>query len=198
MPLVALFDLVVRLVRRWRIGARRTRQFPDALDRMAAALRTGSSIPQALGDAAAGSESPLGRELARLAHETNQGRALHMVLDDWVVRHDDSSTRLSACALAMAAATGAAPARALDGVAATLRDRLDMAQERRTLATQARTSAVVLSAMPVAFTAILGLGQADSARFLLRTPAGWACLVVGLSLDAIGAVCMWRMTRGAR
>ena len=56
-----------------------------------------------------------------------------------------SGTRLAATALALASGVGAASARALDGVAATLRERLELA-ENATLATQARASAVVLSA----------------------------------------------------
>ncbi len=197
-PLLTAVGVVVQLLRRLSAGGRRARQLPDALDRMAAAVRTGSSVPQALGEAAAGSSPPLGPELARLAHETSQGRRLQAVLDDWVGRHDDRATRLSACALAVAAATGATPARALDGVAATLRDRLDLARERRALATQARTSAVVLSVAPVGFTFVLGLSEPAATRFLLGTPAGWACLIVGLTLDAVGLAVMWRMTRGAR
>lgn len=182
----------------WRWRQTRIAQLPEALERMAASLRSGASMLQALSETAAGADPPLGEELKRLAHEAGTGRGLLDTLDDWVSRRDDTATRLAACAMAVATTTGAAPARALDGVAATLRERLELARERRALATQARASAVVLSVAPVVFTVLLVISEPTAARFLLGTTAGWACLLVGLSLDAVGAVAMWRMTRGPR
>jgi tight adherence protein B len=174
---------------------RRRALLPEALERMAAALRAGSSLPQALRSAGTTTATPLGPELAALAREADRGRPVIEILDRWVAAHDDRNTRLAATALALAAGVGAAPARAIDGVAATLRERQELAAERRALATQARTSAVVLSAAPVGFGLLLGLTDGAAARFLLGTPAGWTCLVVGLSLDAIGAVWMTRLVR---
>ncbi|MGH9209433.1 MAG: type II secretion system F family protein [Acidimicrobiales bacterium] len=178
-----------------RIRRLRNGQLPEALERIATAVRAGASLPQALGAAGAATSAPLGSELAGLAAEADHGEAVADVLDRWVTDHDDPSTRLAATALALAAAVGAAPARAIDGVAATLRERDELAGERRALATQARTSAVVLSIAPAGFALLLGATDPAAGRFLLRTPGGWACLVVGLGLDAIGAVWMTRLVR---
>ena len=117
------------------------------------------------------------------------------VLDEWSASHDDPGTRLAATALVLATVVGSTPARAVDGVAATLRERLDLAAERRALAVQARTSALVLSVAPVGFAALLVVGDTAAAGFLLGTPAGWSCLGLGLALDAAGA---WWMTRLSR
>lgn len=172
---------------------RRSEQLPEALERMAGALRTGSSLPHALAEARRTTEAPLGAELATLAHAAEQGYPLLDVLDRWTQVHDDPGTRLAATALALATGVGAAPARAIDGVAATLRERLAQAAERRTQAVQAHYSAVVLSAAPLVFTGLLALTNAAAADFLLRTPAGWACLLVGVGLDVLGAVWMMRL-----
>jgi tight adherence protein B len=170
-------------------------QLPEALERLASALRIGASLPQALAEAGRHSPPPLGPELTELAEATSRGRRLLDVLDTWTAAHDDRGTRLAATALALAARVGAAPARAVDGVAATLRERMEVAADRRALATQARASAVVLSAAPVGVALLLGLTDSAAARFLLRTPQGWACLTVGLGLDLVGAVWMARLTR---
>lgn len=172
---------------------RRREQLPEALERMAGALRTGSSLPHALAEARRTTDAPLGPELAELAHEAERGYPLLDVLDRWTEMHDDTGTRLAATALALASGVGAAPARAIDGVAATLRERLGQAAERRTQAVQAHYSAVVLSAAPLVFTGLLALTNAAAAHFLLRTPAGWACLLVGVGLDVLGAVWMMRL-----
>jgi tight adherence protein B len=192
----AAAPLVVRRHRRARLRARRRSQLPHALERLAGALRSGSSLPVALGEAGRATPAPLGPELSALARGTAQGRPLVQVLDEWAHVHDDPGTRLAATALALATVVGAAPARAVDGVASTLRERLDLDAERRALGSQARTSALVLSAAPLAFALVLGMTDAAAAHFLLRTPAGWACLAAGLGLDALGAVWMARLSRG--
>lgn len=174
---------------------RRAAQLPEALERMAAGLRTGSTLTQALSDTGSTTEPPLGLELVGLAQEASHGRRLLTVLDDWAASRDDAGTRLAGTALSLATIVGTTPARAIDGVAATLRERLELAGERRALATQARTSALVLSTMPLGFGLLLALTDATAWRFLVSTPLGWACLAAGIGLDAVGAVWMARLTR---
>ena len=193
--LAAAGPVRARLRRRADRRHRRAGQLPMALDRLAAALRSGASLPMAFDEVGAALESPIGPELSTLGREAARGRPVVDVLDDWSATHDDPGTRLAAAALVLAALVGSAPARAIDGVAATVRERLDLAAERHALAAQARTSALVLSVAPVGFAALLIVGDTAAADFLLGTPAGWACLVVGGGLDAGGA---WWMTRLSR
>lgn len=184
-----------RLRRRVERRRQRTDQLPVALDRLAAALRSGSSLPMAFDEVGTAMEPPLGPELLALGREAAGGRPIVQVLDDWSAAHDDPGTRLATSALVLAALVGSAPARAIDGVAATVRERLDLAAERHALAAQARTSALVLSVAPVGFAGLLVVGDTAAADFLLGSPAGWACLALGLGLDAGG---VWWMTRLSR
>jgi len=177
---------------------RREAQLAPALDRLAAALRSGASLPAALDEVGHAVEPPIGPELADLARQAAHGRPLRRVLDGWAAAHGDPGTRLAATALVLATVVGAAPARAVDGVAATVRERLDLAAERRALAAQARSSALVLSVAPAGFAALLVAGDTAAAGFLLGTPAGWACLAAGLALDAAGIWWMAHLTRGDR
>lgn len=189
--------LVAQAALRRRLARRRSRltQLPTALDRLAAALRTGTSLPAALGEVGAGLDPPIGPELVALGRQAAHGQPVCDVLDGWASVHDDAGTRLAASALVLATVIGSAPARAVDGVAATVRERLDLAAERRALAAQARASGLVLSLAPLAFAGVLVLADTAAARFLLGTPGGWACLTVGIGLDAAGAWWMSRLTR---
>lgn len=198
---VAAFGMVVAPVvarrrRRRRALAQRRSQLPPALEELAVALRSGSSLPVALGEAGRATPDPLGPELEALALGAGRGQPMAAVLDDWTRRHDDPGTRLAATALILANAVGVASARAVHGVAATLRERLELNAERRALASQARTSAVVLSAAPLLFALLLGVSDGAAGRFLLQSRAGWACLALGVGLDALGAWWMARLTRG--
>ncbi|HEY8524420.1 MAG TPA: type II secretion system F family protein [Acidimicrobiales bacterium] len=182
-----------------RLEGRRLRrvQLPAALERLATALRAGSPVPAALVEVGTSMPPPIGPELAALGREAAAGRATVEVLDAWSARHDDAGTRLAATALTLATAVGGAPGRTVDGVAATLRERVDLADERRALASQARVSALVLAVAPAGFAVLLGAADGAAASFLLGTPAGWVCLATGLALDALGAWWMARLTSGA-
>jgi tight adherence protein B len=195
---MAVMPTIVRRRRRGRVLAQRRSQLPPALEELAVALRSGSSLTVALGDAGRATPDPLGPELERLALGAGRGRPMAAVLEDWTRRHGDPGTRLAATALILANAVGVASARAVHGVAATLRERLELSAERRALASQARTSAMVLSAAPLLFALLLGVSDGAAGRFLLRSRAGWACLAVGIGLDALGAWWMARLTRGER
>jgi tight adherence protein B len=181
-----------------RASARRHRaaQLPPALETLATSLRTGASLPVALQEAGDTVDPPLGTELATVARAAAHGRPITEVLDEWSARHDDPGTRLAATALVLATVVGSTPAHAVDSVAATLRERLDLAAERRALGAQARASALVLALAPAAFATLLIMGDTPAAHFLLGSPAGWICLVIGLTFDAAGAWWMSRLTRG--
>jgi tight adherence protein B len=193
---LATTSALARGRRRRRALARRRSQLPLALEELAVALRSGSSLPVALGEAGQATPDPLGPELEALALGAGRGQPMSVVLDDWTRRHDDPGTRLAATALILANAVGVASARAVHGVAATLRERLELSAERRALASQARTSALVLSAAPLLFALLLGVSDGAAGHFLLQSQAGWACLALGIGLDGLGAWWMARLTRG--
>lgn len=176
----------------------RDRQIPDAMERVAAALRAGSAPGPALVEVAGELEAPLGEELRGVARGLHRGEPLSAVLDRWARRHDASpAVVLAASALELGAAAGGHVARAVDGVAATLRERRQIEGEVAALATQARTSAWLLAAAPVAFAALVGTVEPGVVRFLVATPLGLVCLALGAALDGLGLVWMGRIVRGA-
>ena len=120
---------------------------------------------------------------------------LAAALGRWEAADGSSDVRLAVAALALGLSTGGARAQAIDGVAATIRARLDARAEAWALATQGRLSATVLAAAPVAFCVLAAAGGGGTASFLLRTRPGLACLAGGLSLDGLGAAWMARLTR---
>jgi tight adherence protein B len=176
---------------------RRDRQLPDALDRLASALRAGVTVGPALIELAPDIADPLGGELQRIARSIEHGAPIADALHEWALRGDSSrDVRLVAAALTIGARAGGEVARAVDGVAATLRERHELRAETRALATQARASASLLSVAPLVFAALVATVEPGAVAFLLTTPIGLACLVAGISLDAIGIVWMARITRG--
>ena len=180
---------------RRRADARFDADLPPALDLVARSLRAGASLRQALADAAADTPGRLGDDLRELVRRTSAGIPLREALDEWGRARPRPGVLLAAAALGLSLETGGASARAVDGVAATLRRRLSLQEEAAALSAQAHTSAVVLAAAPLAVGALTLAGGGGAADFLLRSPLGMACLVTGLALDAVGWWWMARLTR---
>lgn len=167
-------------------------QLPGFLEAIARGLRTGLQLGPAAVEAASSTPPPLHHEVLPLAEELRRGLRSADVFDRWARRRPGSGASLAAAAMSFAATAGGAQARAIDGVAATLRDRVVLEMEVRSLTSQARASAMMIAALPVGFM-LLSAGVGDhAARFMFTTRLGLAFLVCGLGLDAIGA---WWMRR---
>lgn len=180
-----------------RAGARLERGLPDVLEATARSLRSGASLRGALAEASEAAPPDLARDLTAVVHAATHGLGLTAALEEWARARPGPGVRLATAAIALGHETGS-PARALDGVAATLRDRQALEREVRALSSQARISGVVIATAPLGFAVIaIGLDGA-TATFLLRTPAGLTCLVVGLLLDGVAAWWMTRITSSAQ
>jgi tight adherence protein B len=122
-----------------------------------------------------------------------RGVPLVDAIDTWSSTISGDGVRLAGAALALSAELGGAAARSLDGVAATLRDRNAVRREVRALSSQARASAVVIGVAPLGFAVLAAAVDPQTIEFLLRTPAGVSCLVLGVVLDGLGAAWMHRL-----
>jgi tight adherence protein B len=171
---------------------------PGALDELARSLRSGASLAQAIKDAGAATPGPIGDDLTRIAAAHQAGMSLGEALRLWPSLRPVPGVGLAASALVLGLGAGGTHARAVDGVASTLREHLAVASEVRAQASQAQASAWVIGLAPLGFTALACLADPRAARFLLQTTAGLACVAIGLTLDAIGAVWMARITRVER
>jgi tight adherence protein B len=169
------------------------RTLPDVLDAVARSLRSGSSMRQAIEEAGRDHRGPLADELARVTSALQGGAPLAAALERWDRDRSVPGVRLAVAALCLGAETGGASARAIDGVAATLRTNLAIAGEVRALSSQARLSALVIVLAPLAVSVIATSSDGGTARFLLATPIGLACLTIGLGLDGIGWLWMRRV-----
>lgn len=178
--------------RRWR--RRRedeqvARELPVLLDEVARSMRSGLSVSSALAAAQASLRGPLAVDVGVLAAARGGSS---QVLDAWAVhRRGVPGVRLVAAALSLAAQTGAA-ARAVDGVADTLRADRELTAEVRALASQAQVSALLIASLPVGFAVLASLSDPAALRFLVESPLGRVCLIGGLVLDTVA---LWWMRR---
>jgi tight adherence protein B len=196
--IVAMLTVAPVAVLRARRGqglVRAEHDLPAALEAVARSLRSGASLRQAVAEAGAATPGRLGRELVTVARQVDHGATLVAALEALAERQPGPGVRLTVAALCLGVETGGAQARAVDGVAATLRDRLAVAAEVKALASQARISALVIGLAPLAFGAFAMTTDPRTAQFLFHTPLGLALLAVGCTLDGLGWLWMQRLTR---
>jgi tight adherence protein B len=188
--------LVAYAVRR--VQARRARSLPpvvvqerfaDAVGAMAAAVRAGSSLDQAIRYAAGEAEPPVEERLAALVAELDLGVPLDVAIDGWARELGTDDGDLVAGALDLHRRSGGDLPAVLDQVTATIRDRVGIAREVRSLTAQARMSAWILGMLPVGFFAFLCLTARDQIEGALGTPVGIICVVLGLGLE--GGAFLW-------
>lgn len=182
---------------RWmreREARRSDRALPDALDRVARALRSGASLPVALAAGQPDRPPLLAADWRRLTAESVDVGVLTAAAR-WRERRPSRAVGLTVAALAVAADVGGPQARALDTVAATLRQRIALEAEVRALGAQSRASAGVIAVAPLGFAVLASGLEPAYLSFLLGTPAGLLMLVAGLALQLVG---LWWMTRLSR
>src|SRR5207302_4033227 len=142
-----------------------------------------ASLRQAVADAGRAAPGVLGEELTLVGASAERGMPLVEALEGWAGARPRAGVGLAVAALCLGAETGGAQARAVDGVAATLRERLAVAGEIRALTSQTRASMFVIAAAPLAFCAFASATDARTSTFLFRSPIGLACLDALLSLE---------------
>lgn len=180
--------------------SRRDRRFaaalPGALEQVAAELRGGGTVAAAV-ERLATANGVVALDFRRIHVRTQLGRSLADALADWPPEHDVPGVRAAAGALSVAAALGGRAADAIDGLAASLRHRIEAAAEAHALSAQARLSAVVVGVAPLGYLAFSALVDPRSVTVLVATGVGQVCLVVGLGLEALAALWIRRIVRSA-
>jgi tight adherence protein B len=191
----------IDLVRRARVTWHRRRRQHDAsvlevCDILAAELRAGRDPAKAL--AAAAVVLP---ELGTVARVSRLGGDVPAALREAAV-HDPAGSRSAAmnrlaAAWTVATTSGAGLAAVLDQVAADIRVVRALRHEVAAQLAGPRASARLLAALP-----LLGMGVgwgagADPLAFLLGTPLGLGCLVVGASLATLGLIWVERLAKAA-
>ena len=171
------------------------RQLPTVATALARSVRSGATLSHALGEVAAGTVPPVRHDLDGLLVAVGRGVALDHALVQWERRRRTHSVTLLVAACRLGLADGGELAAALDGVAVSLLDALEVADEARALSSQARSSAAVLVALPVLGAVGFSMVEPAVAAMLFTTRAGWLCVVVGVGLDVAGARVISRLVR---
>jgi tight adherence protein B len=173
-------------------------QLSDTLNLWVNALRSGYSVLQGMEAIATELPPPISREFERVVQEVRLGLSLQQALANMLRRVPSEDLDLIITAVNIQREVGGNLAEILDVISHTIRERVRIKGEIRTLTAQGRLTGWIISLLPVGLAFILytinpdygGQMIAREAPFIIpgTLPCGWLVLGVGAFMIILGAM----------
>jgi tight adherence protein B len=167
------------------------KQLPDTITLIANALRAGSSFLQAIELVVRESRPPISTEFSRVIREVNLGLPFEQALENMVRRVRSDDLELMATAISIQHQVGGNLAEILDSIAYTIRERIRIKGEIRTLTAQQRLSGYVVGFLPIALAAFLFVAAPGFMDPMFANPPAIAGLPAGVIILFFGGFMMF-------
>jgi tight adherence protein B len=167
------------------------RQLPDTITLIANALRAGSSFLQAIELVVRESRPPISTEFGRVIREVNLGLPFDQALENMVRRVRSDDLELMATAISIQHQVGGNLAEILDSIAFTIRERVRIKGEIRSLTAQQRLSGYVVGFLPIALAGFLFVAAPGFMAPMFAKPPEVLGLPAGVVILITGGVMMF-------
>jgi tight adherence protein B len=198
-PIVLLVGAVIGFfLPRWYVRRRQgkrlnqfNKQLPDTITLIANALRAGSSFLQAIELVVREARPPISTEFQRVIREVNLGLPFEQALENLVRRVKSEDLELMVTAISIQYQVGGNLAEILDSIAFTIRERVRIKGEIRTLTAQQRMSGYVVGFLPIGLVAFLFIIAPSFLEPMVDPEVNIAGIPTGMILIAIGGIMMF-------
>jgi tight adherence protein B len=165
------------------LQARRTRAFDkqlsDTIVLLSNALKAGYSFAQAINTVAKSASPPIADEFSRATREMALGISVDDALNHMVKRNNSEDFDLMVTAVQIHRVVGGNLAEILDTIAHTIRERVRIKGEIRTLTAQARASGWIITLLPIGLAAVLTVISPDYFTPMFHETLGIVMLAMG-------------------
>ena len=161
-------------------------QLGDTLVLLANALKAGYSFAQAIDVVAKKAVPPISVEFGRVVREMNLGASPDDSLRKMVNRVESPDLDLVVTAVSINQAVGGNLAEILETISHTIRERIRIKGEIRTLTAQARASGWVITGRPIGLGALMYVLTPGYFRPMTQSVVGWVMIGVGMGLILFG------------
>lgn len=158
------------------------------------ALRAGFSFPQALKSVAEESSSPMKEEMELVLKEMQYGVTIEESLNKLKERMPSEDLNLMVQAILIQRQVGGNLATVLDQIANTIRERIKIHGQIKTLTAQGRMSGMVVALLPVILGGFLLVIEPNYMSVMFSNPIGLLLLGVGAVSCLIGFVFITKIT----
>lgn len=164
------------------------RQLPDVLDALVGGLRSGLSLPQALGLLAEQLPKPSNQEFSLVVRKLRMGVNMDDVLDELEARIHSAEYTMFTTSMRIAREVGGNLTESLERLADTMRKKLSMEDKIGALTSQGKLQGLIVGALPLFLMWILTEMEPEAMAPLYSTWLGYGVLAVIFVLELIGYV----------
>lgn len=163
-------------------------QLGDALDMMAGSLRTGYSFAQALETTSREMPLPISKELSRAVKEMELGLSVEKALGNLLERVPSDDLELLITAVLIQRQIGGNLAEILDNISGTIRQRIKLKRDVKTLTAQGKISGLIVGLLPIVFVILIFLINPDYIKVLFTSRFGLTMVGIGAVGQLIGII----------
>ena len=180
-------------------------ELPDILNLWVNSLRAGYSVPQAMEAVAKEAPPPASDEFRRVVSEFQIGIPVDIALNNMLARIESEDLDLVFTAVNIQREVGGNLAEILEVISHTIRERIRIKGEIRTLTASGRASGTLVGGLPIGLALLLYIMNPDYMGQLffgppvgasipgLGIPCGWPIIALGLIMMGTGAAVIARI-----
>ena len=163
-------------------------QIGDALVVMSNSLRAGFSFLQSMEMVSKEMQPPIADEFGRALREMNLGTPTEEAMLNLVKRIESDDLDLVVTAVLIQRQVGGNLAEVLDNISHTIRERVRIKNEIKTLTAQGRMSGIIIALLPVGVALMLSVINPEYISKLYTTSMGLFLLIGGVVSQVIGVI----------
>jgi tight adherence protein B len=171
------------------------RQLAEVAEAASLGVKSGLSVPQAIGSAADEVGLPMSAMLRRLSDEQRLGTPFDRALSNFSDALGTEDALLFRLVVAVHSRSGGNLASALEEVTATIRHRIAVRRELRSLSAQGRISGAILGSLPIGFFLVVATTSHRELAPVYRSPAGLAMVTAGFAMEAVAFLWIRQLLR---
>ncbi|KXG44485.1 type II secretion system F family protein [Tepidibacillus infernus] len=163
-------------------------QLPDMISMTANSLKAGYSLIQSLELLSREMAAPLSEEIQRMLQEMRLGVSTEQALTHFNQRVESKDLDLIITAMLIQRQVGGNLAEILDTIGETIRERIRIKGEIKSLTAQGKMSMMIFMILPIGLGVFLLMTNPEYMSVLFTNPIGWAMLGAAILGQLIGAI----------
>lgn len=169
-------------------------QLVDTLNLISNSLKAGYSFLQSVEMVSKEAPAPTSEEFGRVVRENSMGMPIDEALEALANRMESPDLDLTVTVVLITREIGGNLAEILENIAGTIRERIRLKGQISALTAQGKMGGVVISALPFGLYFVMHLMNPEVMSMLYKVkPHGYALIVVGLFMQALGIAVIMKM-----
>lgn len=169
-------------------------QLPEFLNILSNALRAGLSFNQAIATAGNEMADPIKWEFQKVMRDNSLGRPMEEALQELSIRTGDEDVDMLVSAIIIQRQVGGNMSEVLDMIANTIRERVKLKGEIRTMSAQNKMSAIIIGVLPIAIGVLLSMMNPEYIMPLFTEPLGQVMVIGAGFMMIMGVILLKKIT----